>query len=132
MGSDRDDSLCFDTDFSRAVAPRYRERWRHSLVSTLFLILSYFPFNVFGVVALIWIGTVILCLIGHSEAIVTTAIPSAVVFVVAGISPGGAWVQPILRLADTAVGIVVGLLASGFELPFPVGKENGTDLSDLR
>jgi hypothetical protein len=34
------------------------------------------------------------------------------VFVVAGISPGAAWIQPILRLVDTAVGILVGLLAS--------------------
>jgi hypothetical protein len=63
-------------------------------------------------VALIWIGTVILCFVGNSEAIVTSAITTAVVFVVAGISPGPAWIQPILRLADTAVGIVVELLAS--------------------
>src|ERR1700757_4345498 len=75
-----------------------------------FLYFLIFPFNVFGMVALIWIGTVILCLIGHSEAIVTTAITTAVAFVVAGISPGPAWIQPILRLADTSVGIIFGLL----------------------
>ena len=97
-----------------------------------FLYFLIFPFNVFGMVALIWIGTVILCLIGHSEAIVTTAITTAVAFVVAGISPGPAWIQPILRLADSAVGIVSGFLLHGWELPFSVGKENGTDLSDLR
>ena len=77
-----------------------------------FLYFLIFPFNVFGMVALIWIGTVILCLIGNSEAIVTTAITTAVVFVVAGISRGPAWIQPILRLVDTSVGIIVGLLAS--------------------
>ena len=77
-----------------------------------FLYFLIFPFNVFGMVALIWIDTVILCLIGNSEAIVTTAITTAVVFVVAGISEGPAWIQPILRLVDTSVGIVVGLLAS--------------------
>ena len=77
-----------------------------------FLYFLIFPFNVFGMVALIWIGTVILCLIGNSEAIVTTAITTAVVFVVAGISKGPAWIQPILRLVDTSVGIIVGLLAS--------------------
>lgn len=83
-----------------------------------FVYFLFFPFNVFGMVALIWIGTVILGLIGRSEDIVTTAITTAVVFVVAGISTGPAWVQPILRLVDTAVGIVVGLLASrvGIEL----------------
>jgi uncharacterized membrane protein len=62
--------------------------------------------------AVIWIGTVILGLIGLSEDIVTTAITTAVVFVVAGISKGPAWIQPILRLVDTSVGIIVGLLAS--------------------
>jgi hypothetical protein len=77
-----------------------------------FLYFLIFPFNVFGMVALIWIGTVILCLIGNSEAIVTTGIMTAVVFVVAGISKGPAWIQPILRLVDTSVGIVVGLLVS--------------------
>jgi hypothetical protein len=77
-----------------------------------FLYFLIFPFNVFGMVALIWIGTVILCLVGNSEAIVTTAITTAVVFVVAGISKGPAWMQPILRLVDTSVGVVVGFLAS--------------------
>ena len=77
-----------------------------------FLYFLIFPFNVFGMAAVIWIGTVILGLVGLSEAIVTTAITTAVVFVVAGISNGPAWIQPILRLVDTSVGIVVGLLAS--------------------
>jgi Fusaric acid resistance protein-like len=77
-----------------------------------FLYFLIFPFNVFGMVALIWIGTVIVCLVGNSEAIVTTAITTAVVFVVAGISKGPAWIQPILRLVDTSIGIIVGLLAS--------------------
>jgi uncharacterized membrane protein YgaE (UPF0421/DUF939 family) len=77
-----------------------------------FLYFLIFPFNVFGMVAVIWIGTVVLVLIGRAEDIVTAAITTAVVFVIAGISPGAAWIQPILRLVDTAVGILVGLLAS--------------------
>jgi hypothetical protein len=77
-----------------------------------FLYFLIFPFNVFGMVAVIWIGTVVLVLIGRAEDIVTAAITTAVVFVVAGISPGAAWIQPILRLVDTAVGILVALLAS--------------------
>jgi Fusaric acid resistance protein-like len=77
-----------------------------------FLYFLIFPFNVFGMAAVIWIGTVILGLIGRSEDIVTTAITTAVVFVVAGISRGPAWIQPILRLVDTGVGILVGSLAA--------------------
>ena len=77
-----------------------------------FLYFLIFPFNVFGMAAVIWIGTVILGVIGRSEDIVTAAITTAVVFVVAGISKGPAWIQPILRLVDTSVGIIVGLLAS--------------------
>ena len=77
-----------------------------------FLYFLIFPFNVFGMAAVIWIGTVILGLTGRSEDIVTTAITTAVVSVVAGISKGPAWIQPILRLVDTSVGIIIGLLAS--------------------
>jgi hypothetical protein len=77
-----------------------------------FLYFLIFPFNVFGMAAVIWIGTVILGVIGRSEDIVTAAITTTVVFVVAAISKGPAWIQPILRLVDTSVGIIVGLLAS--------------------
>lgn len=77
-----------------------------------FLYLLIFPFHVVGMVALIWISTVILALMGRSEDVITAGITTAVVFVVAGVSPGPAWLQPILRLVDTAVGIAVGILAS--------------------
>jgi uncharacterized membrane protein YgaE (UPF0421/DUF939 family) len=77
-----------------------------------FLYLLIFPFHVVGMVALIWLSTVILALIGRSEDIITAGITTAVVFIVAGVSQGPAWVQPILRLVDTAVGIAVGILAS--------------------
>lgn len=77
-----------------------------------FLYLLIFPFNVFGMAALIWICTVILYLIGRSEDIVTAAITIAVVLVVAAVSSGPPWIQPVLRLVDTAVGITVGILTS--------------------
>jgi uncharacterized membrane protein YccC len=38
-----------------------------------------------------------------------TAITTAVVLVVAIISPEHAWQQPLLRFADTVIGIAVGL-----------------------
>ena len=39
----------------------------------------------------------------------TTGITTAVVMVVAAMSPQDAWLQPLLRLIDTVVGIAVGI-----------------------
>jgi uncharacterized membrane protein YccC len=48
-------------------------------------------------------------LVGRREDILTTAITTVVVMVVAGISPKDAWQQPLLRLGDTVVGIAIGV-----------------------
>jgi hypothetical protein len=58
---------------------------------------------------LIGIGGVILILIDRPGDVITTSITTAVVMVVAGISPQHAWRQPILRLLDTLFGIAVGI-----------------------
>ncbi|MGA2048157.1 MAG: FUSC family protein [Terracidiphilus sp.] len=76
------------------------------------LYFPFFPLSIFGMAVLILIGTILLTLTGRSEHTVTTAITTTVVFVVAKISPGPVWLQPILRLLDTAVGIAVGILAA--------------------
>jgi uncharacterized membrane protein YccC len=47
--------------------------------------------------------------LGRREDIVTVGITTAVVMVVAAMSPVDAWQQPLLRLADTVVGIAVGV-----------------------
>lgn len=73
-----------------------------------FVYLLVSPFRISGLVLLIAIGAIVLELIGRSEDIITTSITTAVVMVVAGISPQYAWKQPILRLIDTLVGIAVG------------------------
>jgi hypothetical protein len=65
-----------------------------------------------GLAVLIGIGTVLLTLIGRPEDIVTAGITTAVVIGVAAISPHDAWQEPILRLADTAIGIAVGITAA--------------------
>lgn len=78
--------------------------------------LLIFPFSPWGMAALIGIGVIILTLLGRSEDIITTGITTAVVMVVAGISPRHAWQQPILRLVDTAVGIGVGIAAAWISL----------------
>ena len=78
--------------------------------------LLIFPFHVVGMAALIGIVAILLALVRRSEEIITAAITTAVVMVVAGISPQHAWIQPILRLVDTAVGILVGVAAAWIAL----------------
>jgi hypothetical protein len=114
----------------------YRESYQQSVRAALsrmaatllsfVLCLSYllmFSFSPWGMAALIGIGAIILTLLGRSEDIITTGITTAVVMVVAGISPEHAWKQPILRLVDTAVGIGVGIAAAWISLSI-VSKSN--------
>ncbi|MBV8050251.1 MAG: hypothetical protein JOZ80_03630, partial [Acidobacteriaceae bacterium] len=69
-------------------------------------------FNVWGMAALIGVGAVIMILIGRRDDVVTTGITTAVVMVVAAMSPEHAWIQPILRVVDTIVGTGVGILGA--------------------
>jgi uncharacterized membrane protein YccC len=73
------------------------------------LYLLLFPSQPVGMAALIGIGTVVMMLLGRREDIVTTGITTTVVMVVAAMSPQDAWQQPLLRLADTIVGVAVGI-----------------------
>src|ERR1700745_3500222 len=68
------------------------------------LYLSLFPFQSAGMAALIGVGTVVMMLLGRREDIVTTGITTAVVMVVAGMSPQDAWQQPLLRVVAPVVG----------------------------
>jgi hypothetical protein len=54
-------------------------------------------------------GTLAMMLLNRRDDIVTTGITTAVVMVVAGMSPQDAWHQPLLRLIDTVAGIAVGV-----------------------
>jgi Fusaric acid resistance protein-like len=78
--------------------------------------LLIFPFRLWGLAVLIAIGAIVLELVGRSEDIITADITTAVVMVVAGISPEHAWKQPILRLLDTLVGVAVGILGARIAL----------------
>ena len=71
--------------------------------------LLVWPFTPAGMAALIGIGTVVMTLLGRRGDIITTGITTAVVMVVAALSPHEAWEQPLLRLVDTVVGIAVGV-----------------------
>jgi len=67
------------------------------------------PFHPAGLAALLGIGTMIMMYLGRRDDIITTGITTAVVMVVAAMSPQDAWHQPLLRLVDTVVGIAVGV-----------------------
>jgi uncharacterized membrane protein YgaE (UPF0421/DUF939 family) len=73
------------------------------------LYLLIFPFTPVGMAALIGLGTVVITLLGRRDDIVTVGITTAVVMVVAAMGPEDAWHQPLLRLADTVVGIAIGV-----------------------
>ncbi len=78
--------------------------------------LLMFPFHLWGLAALIGVGTVTMSLIGRPDDAVTTGITTTVVMVVAAISPRHAWIQPLLRMVDTIVGVGVGVLAAWLSL----------------
>jgi hypothetical protein len=63
--------------------------------------LLIFPFTHVGLAALLGIGTLIMAVLGRRDDIVTTGITTAVVMVVAAMSPQTAWQQPLLRRVDT-------------------------------
>ncbi len=71
--------------------------------------LWFLPFTPVGMAGLLAIGTLIMMGLGRRDDIITTGITTAVVMVVAAMSPLDAWQQPLLRLVDTVVGIAVGV-----------------------
>ena len=77
-----------------------------------FAYLLMFPFHLWGLGVVIAVGAVAVILLGRPDEMITASITSAVVLVVAAISPHEAWREPILRVIDTAVGSAVGLAAA--------------------
>ena len=73
------------------------------------LYLWIFPFEVSGLAALLAIGTLVMIKLGRRDEIITTAITTVVVMVVAAMDARHARLQPLLRLLDTVVGIAVGI-----------------------
>lgn len=97
--------------------------------------LLIFPFHALGMAVLIFIGAVAVTLIGQPGAGITTGITTVVVMVVAELSPHEAWLQPILRLLDTLVGVVVGLAAAWISCRIRGGtlqREKNNELADRK
>jgi uncharacterized membrane protein YccC len=88
-------------------------RMAATLVSFLICLiyLLFLPFHPWALLVMIGASALIVTLVGRPEDAITAAITTTVVMVVAAVSPQRAWQQPILRLADTVVGVAVGIAA---------------------
>jgi uncharacterized membrane protein YccC len=78
--------------------------------------LVFLPFNVWAMAALIGLSALAVTLIGRPGDAITAAITTAVIMGVAALSPHDAWRQPILRFADTVIGVAVGVAAAWLSL----------------
>jgi uncharacterized membrane protein YccC len=67
------------------------------------------PPNVAGMAILLAVGTLVMALLNRREDIVTTAVTTIVIMVVALERPIDAWQQPLLRLFDTVIGVAIGV-----------------------
>jgi Fusaric acid resistance protein-like len=74
--------------------------------------LAFLPFHAWALALLVGASALAVMLAGRPGDAVTAGITTAVILVVAAVSPQHAWQQPILRLADTVVGLVVGVVAA--------------------
>jgi len=76
------------------------------------LYLIFLPFHIWGLAVLIGLSALAVIVIGRPGDAITAAITTTVVIGIAANSPHNAWQQPILRLADTVVGVAVGVAAA--------------------
>jgi uncharacterized membrane protein YccC len=74
--------------------------------------LIFLPFHAWALALLIGLSALAVMLLGRPGDAVTAAITTTVVMVVAAVTPQDAWEQPILRFADTLIGVAVGVLAA--------------------
>jgi Fusaric acid resistance protein-like len=74
--------------------------------------LAFLPFHAWALAVLVGTSALAVMLLGRPGDAVTAGITTAVIMVVAAVTPQHAWQQPILRLVDTIVGVAVGALAA--------------------
>jgi uncharacterized membrane protein YccC len=74
--------------------------------------LAFLPFHPWGLAILVGLSVLAMAVIGRPGDEITAGITTTVVMVAAQLSPHDAWRQPILRLADTVIGVAVGLVAA--------------------
>jgi uncharacterized membrane protein YccC len=99
-----------------------RDSYRHSMTAAVtrmaatavsfvlcLIYLIFLPFNIWAMAALIGLSALAVTLIGRPGDALTAAITTAVIMGVAALNPHDAWRQPILRFADTVIGVAVGV-----------------------
>jgi uncharacterized membrane protein YccC len=74
--------------------------------------LTIFSFHPVGLAVLIVIGTLVVTVLGRPGDAIVANVTTAVLLVLAGLDPHNAWEQPILRLADTVIGALIGVVAA--------------------
>jgi uncharacterized membrane protein YccC len=95
--------------FRKSVAAAVSRMSATSVSFVLCLIyLVFLPFHAWALAVLVGASVLVVTLLGRPGDAVTAGITTAVILVVAAVSPQHAWQQPILRLADTVVGVAVG------------------------
>jgi Fusaric acid resistance protein-like len=99
--------------FGKSVAAAVSRMSATSVSFVLCLIyLAFLPFHAWALALLVGASALVVMLLGRPGDAVTAGITTAVIMVVAAVSPQHAWQQPILRLADTIVGVAVGAIAA--------------------
>jgi uncharacterized membrane protein YccC len=74
--------------------------------------LIFLPFHPWALAVLIGVSALVPMLIGRPGDAAAAAIATAVLIALAGVAPQRAWEQPVLRLVDTIVGVIVGVAAA--------------------
>ena len=99
--------------FGKSVAAAVSRMAATSVSFVLCLIyLAFLPFHPWALALLVGASALAAMLVGRPGDAVTAGITTTVILVVAAVSPQHAWQQPILRLADTIVGVAVGVVAA--------------------
>ena len=106
-----------------------RDSYEHSMTAALsrimatvvsfalcLLYLAFLPFHPWALAVLVGASALAVTLIGRPGDAITAAITTTVLLVGAAVTPQQAWQQPILRLADTVIGIAIGVAAAWLEL----------------
>ena len=77
-----------------------------------FVYLIFLPVHLWAFALLIGVSALAPTLAGRQADAATAAITTAVLLAIAALDPHHAWLQPILRLADTVAGAIVGVAAA--------------------
>src|ERR1700761_4118958 len=99
--------------YGKSVAAAVSRMAATSVSFVLCLIyLAFLPFHAWALAMLVGASALAVMLLGRPGDAVTAGITTAVIMVVAAVSPPHAWEETILRLADTIIGVAVGALAA--------------------